>query len=341
MFKFVVRHLALVAQAALIATLILPWQSHAAGFRSLQLADPGDKDLQVGLWYPSSELPPAEPNTEFGLSVAHDAPIANANGGLILISHGFSGWYAGHADTAAALADAGYVVAAPSHTGNTWSDMSSSLDQWMIDRPRHISRVIDQLLTDEHLSPVIDPAKIGVYGFSAGGYTAIGLIGGIPDLTLADRHCADHPQEFVCAEGMIDQIKAKRMDKLPADAWGADPRIKAAVIAAPGFGFAYSQKSLENVSAVVQLWSGERDSSVPTETNAALLKARLPNPPEAHWVDKAGHFAFLVMPCREAFRQADPEEYALICGDAEGFDRYAFHDEMHIEMVRFFDKAFK
>ena len=58
MFKFVVRHLALVAHAALIAILILPWQSHAAGFRSLQLADPGDKDLQVGLWYPSSELPP-------------------------------------------------------------------------------------------------------------------------------------------------------------------------------------------------------------------------------------------------------------------------------------------
>ncbi len=337
----VVRLFARYAHVALIATLMLPTQPHAAGFRLLQIADPGHKDLQVGLWYPTRQQPAAKPNTEFGLSVALEAPIADANGGLILISHGFSGWYAGHADTAAALADAGYIVAAPSHTGNTWSDMSSSLDQWMIDRPRHISHVLDQLLADDELSSLIDPAKIGVYGFSAGGYTAIGLIGGIPDLKLASRHCDDYPQEFVCAEGMIEQINLKDMDKLPAEAWGADPRIKAASIAAPGFGFAYSRKSLENVSAAVQLWSGERDSSVPTETNAALLKARLPNPPETHWVDKAGHFAFIVVPCREAFKRADPEEYEFVCGDADGFDRYAFHDEMHIEMVRFFDEAFR
>lgn len=134
----VVRHLAQYAHLALIATLILPWHAQAAGFRLLQIADPGYKDLQVGLWYPTRQPPASEPNTEFGLSVALEAPIANTNGGLILISHGFGGWYAGHADTAAALADAGYIVAAPSHTGNTWSDMSSSLDQWMIDRPRHV-----------------------------------------------------------------------------------------------------------------------------------------------------------------------------------------------------------
>ena len=327
--------------SALITILLMPWLAEAAGFRSLQVADPGHKDLHVGLWYPSDQVPPAEPNTEFGLSVVHDAPITNANGGLILISHGFSGSYAGHADTAIALANAGYVVAAPSHTGNTWSDMGSSIDQWLIDRPRHISRVLDQLLVDDGLSPIIDPAKIGVYGFSAGGYTALGLIGGIPDLSLAATHCVDHPDEYVCAEGAIDHMLAVGMDRLTADAWGGDTRIKAASIAAPGFAFAYSRESLKNVSVAVQLWSAEHDTSVPTETNAASLKDRLPTAPETHWVDKAGHFAFLVVPCRDVFKQNEPEVYALICGDADGFDRYAFHDEMHIEMVRFFNEAFK
>jgi len=133
----------------------------AAGFRKLTITDAGHRDLTVGLWYPSDQPAPPRPNTEFELSVALDASIADTNGALIVISHGFGGWYGGHANTAAALADAGYVVAAPSHTGNTWSDMSASIDQWAFDRPRHMSRVIDFVLNDNELRPHVDPEKIG------------------------------------------------------------------------------------------------------------------------------------------------------------------------------------
>lgn len=308
----------------------------AAGFRQLQVSDPGHPDLTVGLWYPSDQPAPDAPNTEFGLPVALNALVTDANGSLILISHGFGGWYGGHADTAAALADAGFIVAAPTHTGNTWSDMSSSIDQWTLDRPRHLSRVIDHVLADKKLKGHIDPEKIGVYGFSAGGYTALTLLGGVPDLDHAAQHCKEQPREFVCSEGMIDAMRNAGMQKLPDGAWGADPRIKAASIAAPGLGFAFTNASLANVSVPVQLWSGERDESVPTKANAAWLAVQLPQVPETNWVDKANHFAFMVVACREAFKREDPIEYEVVCADADGFDRRAFHNDMHEEMIRFF-----
>lgn len=312
----------------------------AAGFRQLNISDPGHPDLSVGLWYPSDQPTPNDANTEFGLAVAKGASIASTNGGLIVISHGYGGWYAGHADTAAALADAGFVVAAPTHNGNTWSDMSSPIQQWALDRPRHVSRVIDHVLEEIDLNQHVDPEKIGVYGFSAGGYTALGLIGGTPDLDHAMQYCNDEPREFACSEGMIEQMSGADMHTLPLSAWGLDSRIKAASIAAPGLGFSYTKATLARVTADVQLWSGELDDSVPTKSNAASIAAQLPQKPETHWVDQANHFAFMTVACREAFKKDDPEEYQLVCGDAEGFDRNVFHREMHKEMLRFFKASF-
>ena len=313
---------------------------NAAGYLQVQAEDPAYKALEVGIWYPSDQKPPQQPNTVFELPVALEAPLGSANGGLIVLSHGYSGWYGGHADTAIALADAGYIVAAPSHAGNTWSDMSASVAEWVINRPRQISRVIDVMTEHGQFAAHIDANRIGVYGFSAGGYTALGLIGGLPDLDQAGQHCIEMPQEFVCADGLIDAMQSAGLQDLPPEAWGADARISAASIAAPGFAFAYTEDSLKAVKANVQLWSGELDESVPTETNAALLARHLPVPPETHWVENAGHFAFMVVACREAFKKADPEEYEMVCGDREGFDRKQFHHEMHMEMIRFFNDSF-
>jgi len=311
----------------------------AAGFKQIVIQQTDQSDLTVGIWYPTAAPVPTEPNTPFGLSVALDAPVNDANGGLVLLSHGYGGWYAGHADTAIALADAGYIVAAPSHAGNTWSDMSSPIDKWALDRPRHMSRVIDHMLTSDALSEFVNPEKIGVYGFSAGGYTALSLLGGVPDFDHGKNHCQTYPTEFVCEQGMIDAMLDAKMNELPTSAWGADKRISAAVISAPGWGFAYTKDSLANVDTPIQLWSGLLDESVPTDTNAAYLATQLPATPETHWIEKANHFAFMVVPCRDSFKQEDPAEYKVVCEDAEDFDRHNFHTLMHKDMVRFFDAS--
>lgn len=324
----------------LCALSCIPQFASSAGFRTASATDGDSKPLRVGIWYPSEDAITTKPHPRYGLDVAIDAPIANANGSVIVLSHGYSGWYAGHADTAIALADAGFIVAAPSHTGNTFTDMSSSPDQWVLDRPRHISRVIDYLLTDTDFEPHVNDQKIGVYGFSAGGLTAMNLIGAVPDIEKANQHCVDDPSEFVCAEGLVGALDAAGVNELPKNAWGADRRISAAVIAAPALGFAFSEQQLMDVKADVQLWSADLDFSVPTNTNAAHIANNLPTQPEIHWIDNATHYSFLIVPCREAFKNEDPVQYETVCSDNQGFNRRAFHDAMHTQMIRFFSESF-
>ena len=81
------------------------------------------------------------------------------------------------------------------------------------------------------------------------------------------------------------------------------------------------------------------DHSVPHESNALPLSKHLPSPVETHWVDNASHFAFIIIPCRPAFEKADPEEYKMVCGDADGFNRREFLQSMAEDMIRFFDES--
>jgi predicted dienelactone hydrolase len=62
---------------------------------------------------------------DYGLVGVKDCPITGAKLPLVVSSHGTAGWFGGHHDTAAALADAGFVVAAINHSGN---DRSKSDD---------------------------------------------------------------------------------------------------------------------------------------------------------------------------------------------------------------------
>ena len=92
------------------------------------------------------------------------------------MSHGTGGWYGEHYDTALALARAGFVVAAVSHTGDTYQDQSRSTA--IADRPRHLHEVIDFMTRDWPEHGRIDAGRIGVFGFSAGGFTALVAVGG-------------------------------------------------------------------------------------------------------------------------------------------------------------------
>lgn len=153
--------------------------AHAAGFQHGFAADPDGKPLEIGIWYPSSAavLPVAMGPTT--MSVAVKGPVQGKALPLVLISHGTGGSFLGHFDTAMALADAGFVVAAVTHTGDNYADQSRAVD--IMDRPRQISRVIDHMLASWDGRAAIDPARVGMFGFSAGGFTTLANIGGVPD----------------------------------------------------------------------------------------------------------------------------------------------------------------
>ncbi len=319
------------------ASVIAPALTQAVGFTQATVTDAGKRPLDIGIWYPSDAPSPTEPNTPFNRALAKDSAIRGTELKLVIISHGYGGWLGGHADTALALAEAGFVVAAPSHAGNTFRDMSASADQWIIDRPHQVSATIDYLQQAwPHRDHLLNEG-VGVYGFSAGGLTALSLVGAVPDMALAEQHCERQPQEFGCRDQtLVPTLVAAGLHNLPADAWGRDTRISAAAIAAPGLAFAFDEAALTAVETPLQLWSALEDDRVPHASNALPLADALGARADTRWVEGAGHFAFMIQSCTEKLKKYEPDTWAFLCVDKPGFDRQQFHTEMNSELATFF-----
>jgi predicted dienelactone hydrolase len=294
-----------------------------AGFTVVQAPDPQGAPITVGIWYPTDA--PTKP-MPLGINdqvVAAGAPLVGNRLPLIVMSHGNGGFFGGHADTAQALAEAGFVVAALTHTGDNYADQSKATD--MANRPRQLSVLIDYMLTASPMKAAIDPGRVGAFGFSSGGFTVLAAAGGKPDLSRVLAHCRAHPDFFDC--------KLSASHPIPASAllatWTHDPRIKAVVSAAPALGYAF--KDLSKVTMPVQLWRAADDQILPDPEYASAVKAALPKPPEYHVVPGAGHFDFLNA-CNDQGRATA----GAICSSAPGFDRAAFHHTFNAAVATFF-----
>ena len=282
--------------AAQPATPVTP----AITVQQASVEDPGHPPIPVAIWSPTSGT---------GLP-------------LVVISHGTGAGPISHIDTALALVQAGFVVVAPMHPGDNFQDDSAvGRPEWMANRSRHVSRVIDYMLTQWDGRERLNPRRVGLFGMSAGATTALISMGGVPDLGRVATHCAQTP-EFVC------RIMAPATAGAAAPQFVREPRIAAAVLAAPGLGFMFEPAGLANVSAPVQLWVGAADETVPFATNGAVVRRLLPAQPEFHEVANAVHLSVLA-PC-------GPDAPPAICQDAPGFDRAAFHAEMNRDVVAFF-----
>jgi predicted dienelactone hydrolase len=304
---------------------------HAAGFQHGYAADPGGKPLEIGIWYPSQAT--AQPMTmgPTTMTVAVNGTVEGKSLPLVVMSHGTGGSFLGHFDTAIALADAGFVVVAATHTGDNYADQSRSVD--VMDRPRQISRVVDHMLSTWDGRATIDPARIGMFGFSAGGFTTLVSIGGIPDLSKVGPMCRQYPADFACQ--LIAKSGSNSAVPLTTSrSGGADARIKAAVVAAPALGFTFSPDGLKNVKVPVQLWRAENDVILPHPRYAEAVRLALPDRPDYQVVPNAGHFDFLA-PCSSALASIAP----AICASAAGFDRAAFHATFDAAVVSFFNKT--
>lgn len=247
---------------------------------------------------------------------------------LVVISHGSGGWYGGHADTAEALSEAGFVVAALTHPGDNFRDQGRGLH--LTGRAPQLSSLIDYM-TGTWAGPVaIDPERVGAFGFSAGGFTVTAIVGGVSDAQMILAHCVAHPEVFACrlvaALGGLDLTDWQPETR--------DPRVRAAVIAAPALGLSFTDQSLAAITLPVQLWQAADDQILPSPYNVEPVRDRLGRAPEYHRVDKAGHYDFLT-PCGPDMQAAAPG----LCVSAPGFDRAAFKVGFNREVVRFFSQA--
>ncbi len=141
-------------------------------------------------------------------------------------------------------------------------------------------RLLDFVLHDWKNNAAVDPARVGFFGFSKGGYTGFVLMGVTPDFNRFAKFCqekADVCERLHNGEGVTN---------LPSDA-----RIKAAVIVDP-MNVVFTRDNLAAIRIPLQFWRSELGGpGVGDGSGNARIADSLPGKPEIYVVP-AGHFTF-------------------------------------------------
>lgn len=236
-----------------LAALTLAWTlaglaSAQAGTGLTRLPATG-ADGPVTVLYPS-DAPESPQRTGWRHTpLAADGAPAAGNGRLLVISHGSGGNPWVHLDLARRLVAAGFVVAFPEHQQDHSADPANpGPDSWTR-RPGEVRRAIDAVLADGRW-PGLDARRIGVYGVSAGGHTALSLAGGRWSPARFAQHCGRHlDEDFAACVGLYTALHGNALDgpkrwvaqrviqwRFADDARlreDGDPRIAAAVAVVP------------------------------------------------------------------------------------------------------------
>lgn len=229
------------------------------------------------------------------------------------------------------MADAGFVVVALTHPGDNYADTRHyARREQLTERPRQVSRVIDYMLGAWPDRRAVDQGRIGIFGFSMGGFTALASLGGRPETSGLVAQCKAMPRKAAClALGGAQDVRRKfgqaALGVVP------DPRLRAAFVAAPALPALFLPDGLRDLHKPVELWAAELDELVPLDPDILIVRDGLPVPPARHIEPGAGHYSFLA-PCTEAQKDAAHD----ICADGPGFDRAVFHRRLNAAVVAFF-----
>jgi predicted dienelactone hydrolase len=257
-----------------LATLLVcaaAWAQAGVGLTQLKPIGP---DGPVTVFYPTAATDQGVKRGPFDMKLAPEAPPAQGNSRLVVISHGSGGNPWVHSDLARALVNVGFVVAMPQHKGDNVQDPSMpGPESWKM-RPAEVSRAIDAVAADPRFAGIISFDRIGMYGMSAGGHTALTLAGGRWSPAQLRRHCeADIANDFASCVGLITRLRGNFLDdvkigvalnvirhRLADETWytHTDPRIRAIVAGVP-FAADFDPASLATPAAPLGLVTARQD----------------------------------------------------------------------------------
>jgi predicted dienelactone hydrolase len=280
--------------------------------------------------------------------VATDAPFADtARHSLILLSHGFGGSAGQMTWLGAALARHGYVVVAVDHPGaNSIDGISDAGAYAPWARAADLRAALDFVLDRPELAQHIDSDRIGVAGFSQGGYASLLAVGARSDFRRFVSFCessrrdamCDRQQEYpvdyhhraeVLARPAMQVLAAQESSDL------SDPRIKAAFLIAPGIMQALDPASLSRIRAPVSIVLGNTDLIVPPATNGELAARLIPGA-RLRILSGVGHYDFLSVCGPGGFREVAP-----LCVDGAGATRAQTHAVTEAAAIAFFNAALR
>ncbi len=276
------------------------------------------------------------------MQMGWDLPAVESPGKrpLVVLSHGSGGNPWQLSDLAKRLVQAGFVVAAPFHPGDNNRDHDHSTlttwTNWQM-RPTHLTAAIDAMARSGRWQVRTD--KVGVYGMSAGGHTALAMAGGKWSADNLRRHCNQHIRlDFkICTEGhghlkgdWLDNVRIVRAlasinyRMRDTTVYGhADPRVAAVVAEVPALA-EFDMATLVSSNRAIGVVQALADQFIPPDLHSGALLRACRHCVELASVPGAGHLSLLSPPV--------PPEAST---DAPGFDRRVVVD-VQLKVVAFF-----
>ncbi|RDJ00283.1 hypothetical protein DVT68_05615 [Dyella solisilvae] len=321
------------------------------GIAPIHIPDPVSGGQTDGfVFYPSTVATPGVTTLgPYEVAARPGVPAVPGAKPLVVISHGNGGSRLGHHDLATFLASHGFIVATLNHPRDDFEDTSGvGHIEVLAGRPVQVKSTISMLLADPHWKSLIDPARIGVAGFSAGGYTSLMVAGAKPQFTRFVDFCERYPKdENVCGKlaqfqaeadksGLtLRQLMKRTQGQLSRYGDTADPRVKAAFAMAP-LSLIFDAHSFDTVTAPIYLYYGQNDHVLIPDANARHIQPLIHALAGVTEVPKADHWVFLT-PCTPALAK----EASELCSDPPGVDRRQVHAQIDADALAFFRKAFQ
>ena len=331
------------------ALLALPLIAQAGvGFSGISIHDPVNGGTMPGyVFYPSAQADGVTRIGPYELHATRGASPIEGTKPLVVISHGHGGSDLGHHDLAVYLASHGFIVATLEHPKDNFHDASGDgHPRVMIGRPIQVSAVITYLLRDSRWKALINPQRIGVAGFSNGGYTSLLLVGAVPRFARFLDYCTAHPDDpNICGAARALKAEAARHGQTIEQMMGAmqndlrrwgntdDPRIKAAFAMAP-LSLVFDKAGLASIDRPVFLYYGQDDEVLAPKYNVLHVAPLIKTLASIKMIPKAGHYVFL-SPCSAELAQ----DAVALCNDPAGVDRVAAHKQIDADALAFFRKT--
>lgn len=312
-----------------LSALLFATQANASpGFRQVT-----SSALNISVWYPTASQEAVESVGEnpafFGVNVIRDAPTLPGLHPLLIISHGYNGNWRNLSWIAAAMAEQGYIVAAPDHPGTTTFNQDTVAAKQLWRRPQELTRVIDFIINAPNLFGKTDQERIAALGHSLGGWTVMSLAGARFEPTQLIQDCQHYPQRGDCK--LIEKLgidKTLSQEKLAAS--HRDPRVKAVVSLDLGLAPGFTPQSLHDINLPVLILAARMDklASLSAEQESAYLAANIPQKWQQFTVvEGTTHFSFMQLckPGAEVLINEGSPGDDIVCKDAPGTKRTDIH----------------
>ena len=287
---------------------------YQAGVRQITVPSQGrDIDINVTIWYPASpggEAVSLGENIFFeGTEAFMGAPVSDGQHPLILLSHGagLSGRAEAMSWIAAPLAASGYIVAAPTHPGNTGPDRSAAETMKLWLRPADLSATLDAIEKDATLSAHIHPRKRGVLGLSMGGNTALLMAGARLDPDLWANYCDTNERNpSLCGWVRGSGVDLHAMDHDAAGRDNSDDRIRFALAIDPAPADMFALESLAEVQIPVTLVNLGKEVDIPATVRGSSIAGAIPGA-GYKMVEEADHASMFAL-CKPGAAEIAVEE---------------------------------